>query len=99
MKLAMVPYYERVDPDSLSSNDPYRFSRWKLRRRDVVDLASFGRARPISRLAAFDGEDRLPEPMVGAIFTKHGTYEQYDMPESDFKNVLGTDLVPSLLVP
>ena len=86
MRLAVVPFYERVD-----------CSRWKLQRRDVVDLAIFARAIPMCKHAAFDGEDRLPEPMVGAIFTKHGTYEQYNMPESDFKNILGTDLAPSLL--
>ena len=93
MKLAVVPYYKVVDS---APDNPYRFSRWKLRRRDVVDLAGFARAIPMCRHAEFDGEDRLPEPMVGAIFTKHGTYEQYNMPESDFKNLLGTNLVPSL---
>lgn len=96
MKLVMVPQYERIELSRGSNRDPSWPQQWKLLRRDVVDLAGFSRAMPVCRHAVFSGEDRLPEPMVGAIFTKHGTYELYNMPESDFKRILGTDLAPSL---
>ena len=89
MKLAVVPHYD--GPDNTQSPPA-----WKLMRNDVVELGSFARAVLVSKLASFPNEYRTPEPMVRMIFTKGQTWEQYVLPLSEFRQVLGTGLRPDL---
>lgn len=86
MKLGVVPMYRQCRPDRPA---------WRLERYDVVDLNSFFRCLPATTgFAEFPRENRTPEPMVEARFCKHGGYEGYRMPLSEFARVMGTELAP-----
>ena len=93
MRLAMVPHYGERIPPGTSHGGPYP---WELQRVDVVDISSFLHAMVTSEDEVCFMDGRNPEPIVLATFSKGTQLTCYNMPLSEFREVMGTQLSPSV---
>lgn len=93
MRLATIPNYKERTPQGLIFGGPYP---WELERVDVVDLSGFLYATVTSQGEVCFTDGRNPEPIVLAVFSKGTRWITYNMPLSEFREVMGTQLSPSV---